>query len=149
MYFKYKNTQIYYEKHNTSNDNIIILPGWGNNRITFNNIINNLKDKKIYILDYPGFGKSKPLKEEYTIYDYAELIYNFIKKPKNNYLNINKKFYTLSISNDSIWSISEDGKVYESSVDIKLGVRISLYLENSVILEGKGTFENPYKIVIK
>ena len=85
MYFKYKNTQIYYEKHNTSNDNIIILPGWGNNRITFNNIINNLKDKKIYILDYPGFGKSKPLKEEYTIYDYAELIYNFIKK--NNITN--------------------------------------------------------------
>ena len=66
-----------------------------------------------------------------------------------NYLNINKKFYTLSISDDSVWAINEEGKVYESSVDIKLGVRIALYLENSINLTGKGTIENPYSIVIK
>ena len=68
---------------------------------------------------------------------------------EENYLNINKKFYTLSISDDSVWAINEEGKVYESSVDIKLGVRIALYLENSINLTGKGTIENPYSIVIK
>ena len=84
MYFKYKNQEIYYEKHGNNKDIVLILPGWGNNRKTFNDIINNLNNKTIYIIDYPGFGNSKILKQEYTIYDYAELIYNFIKKNNIN-----------------------------------------------------------------
>ncbi|MBR5370523.1 MAG: alpha/beta hydrolase [Bacilli bacterium] len=83
--FKYKDISIYYEIYGNSNKSILILPGWGNTRSTFTNIINLLKDKyKIYIIDYPGFGNSPIPNKELTIYDYSELIYNFIKHNKIN-----------------------------------------------------------------
>lgn len=81
MYFKSNAVSIYYEKHGTGKENILILPGWGNTRNTFYNIINNLKkDYTIYIIDYPGFGNSPVLNKELNIYDYAFLINSFIKK---------------------------------------------------------------------
>lgn len=83
--FKYKDIEIYYETYGNSNKSILILPGWGNNRSTFTNIINLLKDKyKIYIIDYPGFGNSPMPSNELDIYDYSELIYNFILSNKIN-----------------------------------------------------------------
>ena len=128
---------------------------------TWNQDSFNYADNKLYIEYSNQKGSENEFVSIFGLIDVSDYVKastdtnckkDILRNPecgKNNYLNINKKFYTLSISNDSIWSISEDGKVYESSVDIKLGVRISLYLENSVILEGKGTFENPYKIVTK
>ena len=78
--YTYKDISIYYEIYGNSDNSILILPGWGNTRETFTNIINLLKDKyKIYILDYPFFGNSPTLNKELSIYDYSELIYNFIK----------------------------------------------------------------------
>jgi len=60
MYFNFKSSKIYYEKYGKSNKKLIILPGWGDNRKTFNNIINKFKEKyEIYIFDYPGFGLSE------------------------------------------------------------------------------------------
>lgn len=86
MYYKYKQIKIYYEKYNSNKkNNILILPGWGDTRNTFNYLINNIKNHNIYIIDYPNFGKSKKLTKELTIYDYSELIYNFIKD--NNITN--------------------------------------------------------------
>ena len=79
MYYKYNGIKLYYEKHNQKKDNILILPGWGDTRKTFTNIINNIKDYNVYIIDYPNFGNSSKLNNEYTIYDYTELILNFIK----------------------------------------------------------------------
>ena len=79
MYYKYNGINLYYEKHNQKKDNILILPGWGDTRKTFTNIINNIKDYNVYIIDYPNFGNSSKLNNEYTIYDYTELILNFIK----------------------------------------------------------------------
>ena len=84
--YTYKDISIYYEIYGNSDNSILILPGWGNTRETFTNIINLLKDKyKIYILDYPFFGNSPTLNKELSIYDYSELIYNFIKD--NNIIN--------------------------------------------------------------
>ena len=81
MYFESNGISIYYEKHGNGEKNILILPGWGNTRNTFYNIINNLKDEFcVYIIDYPGFGNSKILEKELNIYDYAFLINSFIKK---------------------------------------------------------------------
>lgn len=75
------NQTIYYEKHGQNKDTILILPGWGNTRKTFNYLINNLKEKyTIYILDYPGFGNSKIPNKTLTIYDYAEIINKLIKE---------------------------------------------------------------------
>lgn len=83
MYFKLNNISLYYEKHGLGDKKILILPGWGNNRNTFYNIINNLKDDyTIYIIDYPGFGNSPVLEKELNIYDYAFTIKAFLTKLK-------------------------------------------------------------------
>lgn len=75
---------IYYEKIGTGKENIIILPGWGNTRPTFEYMIGSLKNNyTIYIIDYPGFGNSSFPNRDLTIYDYADLMKNFI-----NILNI-------------------------------------------------------------
>ena len=85
MYFTYEDISIYYEKYGNSNKTIIILPGWGDTRQTFNYMINFLKDYfTIYILDYPGFGNSPFPNFNLTMYDYSNLIYEWIKYLKVN-----------------------------------------------------------------
>ena len=85
MYITINNINIYYEKHGTKRQTILILPGWGNNRNTFDYLINHLKDYfTIYILDYPGFGNSTFPNKDLTIYDYTNLIYEFITKLEIN-----------------------------------------------------------------
>lgn len=83
MYFKYNRHNIYYEKYGTNKDTILILPGWGNTRPTFNYIIDNFKNNhSIYIIDYPGFGNSPIINNDLTIYDYADIIISFMKQLK-------------------------------------------------------------------
>ena len=80
MYYKKGKVSLYYEKHGTNNTKILILPGWGNTRETFNYLISCLEDYyTIYILDYPGFGNSSFPNHDLTIYDYTKLIISFIK----------------------------------------------------------------------
>lgn len=79
----------YYEKYGNGKKEIIILPGWGDTRKTFNYYIENLKDKyTIYIFDYPGFGQSKFPNKVLTLDDYAKYLKNFMEenKIKNPYL---------------------------------------------------------------
>lgn len=79
MFFNTGNISIYYEKYGDSCKTILILPGWGNNRETFYNIINYFKDNyTIYIIDYPGYGNSPIPTFPLTIYDYANLIREFM-----------------------------------------------------------------------
>ncbi len=81
MYYKSNKLNIHYDKYGNKNQVIIILPGWGNTKDTFTNIINYFKENyTIYLIDYPGFGKTKPLNKDLTIYDYANLIKDFINK---------------------------------------------------------------------
>ncbi|MBQ7136580.1 MAG: alpha/beta hydrolase [Bacilli bacterium] len=80
MNFIVNDFNIYYEQYGTGNDSIIILPGWGDTRSTFYQIIEVLKCfYTIYIVDYPGFGKSGFPNRDLDIYDYANLIKDFIK----------------------------------------------------------------------
>ena len=80
MYFTYDDITIYYEKYGTKEKSIIILPGWGNTRITFNTMISFLQNYfTVYILDYPGFNNSPFPNKDLTMYDYALLIYEWIK----------------------------------------------------------------------
>ncbi|MBO5121526.1 MAG: alpha/beta hydrolase [Bacilli bacterium] len=81
MYLTVKDITIYYEKHGNSKNTILILPGWGNTRETFHHIINNFKNNyTIYILDYPGLGNSPIPNKTLTIYDYTEIIIDFMEK---------------------------------------------------------------------
>ena len=79
MYFKHRYTNIFYEKIGEKKQVILILPGWGDTRKTFNMMINHLKENfTIYIIDYPGFGNSPAIHKELTIYNYAEIIKDFL-----------------------------------------------------------------------
>lgn len=81
MLYKQGKISLYYEKKGKKKNSIIILPGWGDTRNTFLFLIENLKEYfTVYCIDYPNFGKSSPLLEEWTIYDYASLIKNFIQE---------------------------------------------------------------------
>ena len=81
MYFNENEVSIYYEKYGNSKEIILILPGWGNTRSTFTNIINYFKENyTIYIIDYPGFGNSPTPNKDLTIYDYTNIIRSFMKK---------------------------------------------------------------------
>lgn len=81
MYLNLNGITVYYEKHGNSPNTLLILPGWGNTRETFHYIINNFKeDYTIYILDYPGLGNSPIPSTVLTIYDYTELIINFMNE---------------------------------------------------------------------
>lgn len=84
MYYMKNSINLYYEIYGEKNEKeIIILPGWGNTRKTFNQLIDTLKDNyKIYIFDYPGFGKTPFPIKDLDIYDYSNLIYSFIKDNK-------------------------------------------------------------------
>ena len=85
MYFKYNDITIYYEIYGNSDKTVLILPGWGNTRNTFINIINLLKENyKVFIIDYPSFGNSPIPNRELSIYDYAQLVSNFIKENSIN-----------------------------------------------------------------
>lgn len=79
MYYNEKDISLYYEKYGDGEKTILILPGWGDNRKTFYNIISYFKEKyTIYIMDYPGFGNSVFPNKDLTIYDYTNLIRNFM-----------------------------------------------------------------------
>lgn len=81
MYYNFNNINIYYEKHGNGEKIIIILPGWGNTRETFNQIISYFeKEYTIYIFDYPGFGKSIFPNSDLSIFDYAYLFKNFLEE---------------------------------------------------------------------
>lgn len=85
MLYSQGKTTIYYEKRGNKKNTILILPGWGETRMTFTQILEEFSPYfTIYILDYPFFGESPPLEEEWTIYDYANLIKDFLKDKKIN-----------------------------------------------------------------
>ena len=79
------NNSFKYKKYGNKSKVLIILPGWGDTRKTFDFYINNLKDKfTIYIFDYPGFGESSFPDNDLTIYDYALYIKKFIEEHNIN-----------------------------------------------------------------
>ena len=83
MYYIYNDIKVKIYKYGNKNKTLLILPGWGNTTKTFYSIINHFKDKyTIYTLDYPGFGKSPIPTKDLTIYNYADLIINFLKDNK-------------------------------------------------------------------
>lgn len=81
MYYNKDDFSIYYEKYGQNEKTIIILPGWGDTRKTFKSIIESLKNNfTIYIIDYPGFGNSPFPNQNLTIYDYTNIIRDFLSE---------------------------------------------------------------------
>lgn len=83
MFYKNKDFSLYYEVHGSSDKHMLILPGWGDTRKTFAHFIEYYKKKyRVWIMDYPGFGKSTFPERDLTIYDYAILIKEFMEDKK-------------------------------------------------------------------
>ena len=111
---------IYYEKHGNKKKEIVILPGWGDTRKTFSNMIETLKTNyTIYILDYPGFGKSSFPKRDLTIYDYAKLITDLLTR--------------LKIKNPIIITHS-----FGTRIAILLSTVLNTNIEKLIIIDGAG-----------
>lgn len=70
---------LHYEKYGNGDENIVILPGFGDTRKTFDYMIDALKKYyTVYIIDFPGFGQSNFPNRDLTIYDYTNLIKDFL-----------------------------------------------------------------------
>lgn len=82
MYIKLNEQNIYFQKIGRGND-LIILHGWGQDVSSFWGVIEELKkDFTVWLLDLPGFGRSDVPKKDFTVSDYAEVVYEFIKQQK-------------------------------------------------------------------
>ncbi len=85
MYFSYQDINLHYEVYGEEKDALIILPGWGETRRTFDSFIGVLSDYyTVYYIDYPGFGKTNFPNRDLTMYDYTECILSFLKEKKIN-----------------------------------------------------------------
>lgn len=83
MYFNKDTYSLYYEKHGNKDKTILILPGWGDTRKTFKMMIEYLQiNYTVYIIDYPGFGNSIFPDHDLTIYDYTNMIKDFMEEEK-------------------------------------------------------------------
>ena len=73
----------YVQYGNSKGKDVVLLHGWGQNIEMMNPIGERLKnDYHITILDLPGFGKSSEPTYDWTIYDYYEMLKEFLKELK-------------------------------------------------------------------
>ena len=73
----------YVEYGNKKGKDVVLLHGWGQNIEMMDPIGKGLsKDYHISILDLPGFGKSSEPPYGYTVYDYYEVLCEFLDKLK-------------------------------------------------------------------
>ena len=120
MTINYKDINLSYQKYGDGKDTIIILPGWGETRNTFLEIINILMiDYTIYILDYPGFGNTKFPNYNLTMDDYASLIISFLQQ--------------LNISNPNIIAHSFGGRIA-----ILLSGKYNIPIKNLILIDSAG-----------
>ena len=103
-------------------DLVVLLHGWGQNIEMMQPLVAGLKNKKVLIIDLPGFGKSCKPNYAWSIEDYAD----FVNKIVNN-LGYNK----CSIIGHSFGG--KIGLIYASKYDV-----------DKLIL-----FASPYKVELK
>lgn len=75
---------------------IVILHGWGSRSDSWSNVKEILQNQgyNVIVPDLPGFGKSAPLSEIWSVNNYVDWIDNFIKKHNYN----NQKIFLLGYS---------------------------------------------------
>ena len=80
MRINIKSIDINYIQYGEGSD-IILLHGWGQNIEMMQPLGDKLqKNHRITILDLPGFGKSSEPTEELTVYDYCEILREFVTR---------------------------------------------------------------------
>lgn len=87
-----------------------------------------------------------------NINDYKKASTNKYYYYKDNWLNNNESFWTLtgvSDSNNLVWAIDENGKLKIRSASEIDGVRPVFNISSSINLTGSGTSDNPYVLNVK
>ena len=84
MYYNYKNQDINYNITGVGPE-LVILHGWGQNVLSFQNIIEKLASKfKVIAIDLLGFGLSDEPHEALTLDDYVDSIHSLLVHLKVN-----------------------------------------------------------------
>ena len=63
---------------NNCNETILFLHGWGCNLSYMLPLAKKIYNANSLIIDLPGFGKNSPFQSAKTIYDYMDIIYDFV-----------------------------------------------------------------------
>lgn len=75
--------EINYFDNQKNSQPVICLHGWGQSYHSFDHLISALNnDYRVVAIDLPGFGKSQEPTTPFSIYDYEEILDNFITKLK-------------------------------------------------------------------
>lgn len=83
MKINIKNIDINYIQYGEGKKDIVLLHGWGQNIAMMMPLGDPLsKEYRITILDLPGFGESMEPKEAWTIYQYCDLLEEFLLQLK-------------------------------------------------------------------
>jgi pimeloyl-ACP methyl ester carboxylesterase len=126
------NMNVYVNVVGDSEKEIIFLHGWGQDSTTFNPVIEYLKDHyKIFLVDFPGFGKSDEPENVLTLNDYVEVLKKIIQCYK--------------IKDPLIIGHSFGGRVAIKYTSHYEGVS-KLILVNSAGLKNKRTWKYYYKV---
>lgn len=120
MTIDYKDIKLSYQKYGDGKEVIVILPGWGETRNTFLEMINILMiDYTVYIIDYPGFGETKFPNYNLTMDNYTEMIITF--------------FNDLNITNPNIIAHSFGGRIA-----ILLSSKYNIPIKNLILIDSAG-----------
>ena len=87
MFYCYKGSQIFYEVEG-SGEVTTFLCGWGYGSEIIKPLARGVLGKKLFI-DFPMFGKSETLKEDWRLSDYEDLVLGILEKeniPKCNFV---------------------------------------------------------------
>ena len=80
MIFEAMGVQMYYEKHGEAGRPLLLLHGWGGKCESFLPVIRDFQDThRIYVVDFPGHGRSSEPPEPWSADEYAEMIAEVIR----------------------------------------------------------------------
>jgi len=72
---------IHYIQYGKGSD-VVLLHGWGQNIEMMKPLGDEIQNKRITIIDFPGFGESTALEKVWTVEDYGEALYELLKELK-------------------------------------------------------------------
>lgn len=70
-----------YEVFGKGKENVLILHGWGRSLDDWRSVARKISiDRKVILLDLPGFGNSSEFESDADTYDYVKIVVDFIKE---------------------------------------------------------------------
>lgn len=81
MIFEAMGVQMYYEVHGEAGQPLLLLHGWGGKCESWLPVTRDFQDThRIYVVDFPGHGRSSEPPEPWSATEYAEMIAAFIER---------------------------------------------------------------------